>query len=84
MLWQDALYGHLEANGMLYSCGTGVTRIDGASVLTKGFRCAWDQLELLESCRSCSHACGVESNLIFSLNAKSVFNHLEHLRCLGS
>jgi len=74
-------YGHLEANGMLYSCGTGVTRIKGVNVLERGFRCAWDQLELLKNCRSCSHACGVESNLIFSLNVKSIINHLERLQC---
>jgi len=72
-------YGHLEANGMLYSCGTGVTRIRGTSVLTDGFRSAWGKLPLLENCKSCSHACGVESNLIFSLNPSSISNHIANL-----
>jgi len=73
-------YGHLEANGMLYSCGTGVTRIRGTSVLEGGFRSAWKKLPLLENCKSCSHACGVESNLIFSLNTSSILNHIVNLR----
>ena len=65
---------------MLYSCGTGVTRVPGVSVLNEGFRSAWKKVDLLENCRSCSHACGVESNLIFSLSPGSIINHLKYLR----
>lgn len=78
--WAGRAYGHLEADGMLYSCGTGVGRVEGVSVLKEGFRSAWEKLILLENCRSCSHACGVESNLIFSLNFSSILNHITHLR----
>ena len=78
--WAGRAYGHLEADGELYACGTGVSRIRGKSVLKTGFRSAWEQLPLLENCKSCSHACGVESNLIFSLNVKSILNHLFCLR----
>ncbi len=72
--WAGRAYGHLESNGMLYSCGTGVSRIRGVNVLEEGFQKAWEKLPLLENCRSCSHACGVESNLIFSLNPSAVLN----------
>lgn len=73
-------YGHLEANGMLYSCGTGVTRVEGQSVFQKGgFQSAWEKVDLIHNCNSCSHACGVESNLIFSLNPNSILNHLQNL-----
>ena len=73
-------YGHLDADGMLYSCGwAALWKLPGLSVLEKGFRPAWEKLTLLNNCQSCSHACGVENNLIFSLNFSSVVNAFVNL-----
>lgn len=78
--WAGRAFGHLEANGMLYPCGWGVRQIPGVNVLSKGFRSAWEKLIFLQGCRSCSHACDVESNLIYSLNPSSILNAFVNLR----
>lgn len=78
--WAGRAYGHLSTDGRLYSCGWGDRRIPGIDVLKEGFRSAWSKLVPLSNCRSCSHACGVENNLIFSLNISGIFNAFIQLR----
>lgn len=79
--WAGRAYGHLDADGKLYSCGWGaLRRIGGISAIEEGFHTAWKRLLPLDGCRSCSHACGVENNLIFSLNPSSILNAVVQLR----
>lgn len=79
--WAGRAFGHLEANGNLHACGWGALREEaGVNVLEKGFRQAWDKLIPSVGCKSCSHACGVENNLLFSLDTPTIFNALIHLR----
>lgn len=77
--WAGRAFGHLEADGMLYACGMGVGRVEGVSVMQEGFRRAWEKIVSLEDCRSCSDACQLEANLIFSLDRSTVLNWLSHL-----
>lgn len=72
--WAGRANAHLEANGMLYACGYGVGRVPGVSVFNESFVEAWRKLVPLKDCKSCSHACMVEGNLIFSLNLPCIFN----------
>lgn len=75
--WAGRAYGHLEADGKLYPCGWAVPRGHaGVDVLAQGFNAAWEKIKPLDGCNSCSHACGVENNLIFSLNRSAIFNAL--------
>ena len=67
-------YGVLESDGMLYGCCWDKGRVEGRSVLERGFRDAWEKLQRVEECRSCVHPSGVESNLLFSLDASTVLN----------
>lgn len=79
--WAGRAYGHLDADGKLYSCGWGALRgIGGINVMEEGFYSVWKRLLPLDGCRSCSHACGVENNLIFSLNPSSILNAVVQLR----
>jgi MoaA/NifB/PqqE/SkfB family radical SAM enzyme len=79
--WAGKAYGHLEADGKLYSCGwDSLRQAKGIDVLDKGFRFAWQNLVFPNNCRSCSHACGVENNLLFSLNCSSLWNACKSLR----
>jgi len=78
--WAGRADAHLEADGALYSCGWGVGRALGINVINGDFKSAWGKLVPLNNCKSCSHACDVESNLIFSLNVSSILNALAHLR----
>lgn len=73
--WAGRAFGHLDVDGTLYACGYAALRkLPKANVLEKGFRSAWNKLPFLKECKSCSHACGVENNLLFSLNISSIFN----------
>lgn len=73
--WAGRAFGHLEVDGNLHACGWGALRREaGVNVLEKGFAQAWDKLVPLAGCSSCSHACGVENNLLFSLDIPTVFN----------
>lgn len=73
--WAGRAFAHLEADGNLYACSWGSLRqVAGRNVLQEGFRSAWKNLVFMKDCRSCSHACGVEHNLLFSLNFSSIFN----------
>jgi MoaA/NifB/PqqE/SkfB family radical SAM enzyme len=78
--WAGRAFAHLEADGNLYACSWGsLKQVPGRNVLQEGFRSAWNNLIPLKECRSCSHACGVEHNLLFSLNLSSMFNAFMHL-----
>jgi len=78
--WAGRAYGHIEANGLLYSCGWDVFRKRaGADLLNQSFSLAWSQISSSLGCKSCSHACGVENNLIFSLNKSAIFNAILQL-----
>ncbi|MHB8155484.1 MAG: hypothetical protein ACYDFR_05485, partial [Candidatus Omnitrophota bacterium] len=78
--WAGRAFGHLEADGNLHACGWGALRREaGVNVLEKGFREAWSKLVPLVGCKSCSHACGVENNLLFSLDIPTIFNALVQL-----
>ncbi len=74
--WAGRATAHLEADGMLYSCGMGVGRVPGEDVRELGFAEAWRRLRPLPNCRSCTMACGVEANLLFSLNPRAIRNWL--------
>lgn len=74
--WAGRATAHLEADGMLYSCGMGVGRVPGQDVRELGFAEAWLRLRPLPNCRSCTMACGVEANLLFSLNPRAIRNWL--------
>jgi MoaA/NifB/PqqE/SkfB family radical SAM enzyme len=79
--WAGRAYGHLESDGKLYSCGWDSLRgSTGVDVLSKGFKSAWKNLVFSKNCRSCSHACGVENNLLFSLNYASLWNAFKSLK----
>jgi MoaA/NifB/PqqE/SkfB family radical SAM enzyme len=73
--WAGRAFGHLEVDGSLHACGWGALRQQpGINVLKEGFCQSWDKLVPLADCKSCSHACGVENNLLFSLNCQSILN----------
>ncbi len=77
--WAGRATAHLEADGKLYSCGMGVGRMKGVDVIEYGFAEAWKRLKPLPDCRSCTMACGVEANLLFSLNRRAVWNWLRQI-----
>ncbi len=77
--WAGRAYGHLNSDGKLYSCGWGSGSVLGVDVLKEGFKSAWSKLVPLNNCQSCSHACGVENNLIFSLNFSVILNAFRQL-----
>ncbi len=72
--WSGRATAHLEADGKLYACGMGVGRVEGIDVTEIGFAEAWRRLQPLPACLSCTMACGVEANLLFSLNPRAIWN----------
>ena len=78
--WFGRAVGHLEADGNLYACGMGVGRVPGIDVREIGFKEAWQELKPLPNCNSCTMACGVEANLLFSLNLNVIYNWFRQLR----
>jgi len=78
--WFGRAVGHLEADGKLYACGMGVGRVPGIDVREIGFKEAWKELKPLPNCNSCTMACGVEANLLFSLNWNVIFNWFRQLK----
>ncbi len=77
--WAGRATAHLEADGKLYACGMGVGRMEGIDVLENGFAGAWRRLKPQPGCRSCTMACGVEANLIFSLNRRAIWNWIREM-----
>ena len=77
--WAGRATAHLEADGKLYACGMGVGRMEGIDVLENGFAEAWRRLKPQPGCRSCTMACGVEANLIFSLNRRAIWNWIREM-----
>ena len=78
--WFGRAVAHLEADGNLYACGMGVGRVPGIDVREVGFKVAWKELKPLPNCNSCTMACGVEANLLFSLNWRVIYNWFRQLR----
>ena len=72
--WAGRATAHLEADAKLYACGMGVGRVEGIDVRGIGFAEAWRRIKPLPECRSCTMACGVEANLLFSLNLRAAWN----------
>ncbi|MDP6526114.1 MAG: radical SAM protein [Kiritimatiellia bacterium] len=64
----------LLSDGMLYSCVSVPGCSAGVSVSEHGFAKAFTRLPEIENCRSCAISCQLESNLIFSLNTKTIWN----------
>lgn len=81
--WAGKATAHLEADGLLYSCGMGVGRVPGVDVREIGFEEAWKRIKPLPNCNSCTMACGVEANLLFSLNPAAIMNWLKQLTPVG-
>lgn len=77
--WAGRATAHLEADGKLYACGMGVGRVEGPDVTETGFAEAWRRLKPLPACRSCTMACGVEANLLFSLNPRAIWNWVRQM-----
>jgi MoaA/NifB/PqqE/SkfB family radical SAM enzyme len=77
--WAGRATAHLEADGKLYSCGMGVGREKGEDVMGAGFAAAWAKIRPLPDCLSCTMACGVEANLLFSLNPRAIWNWARQL-----
>lgn len=78
--WFGRAVAHIEADGRLYSCGMGVGRVPGIDVREVSFQEAWRRLKPLPNCNSCTMACGVEANLLFSLNLNVIYNWFRQLR----
>lgn len=78
--WFGRAVAHLEANAKLYACGMGVGQVEGIDVRGIGFREAWRRLNPLPNCNSCTMACGVEANLLLSLNWRVIWNWVRQLR----
>ena len=77
--WAGRAIAHLEADAKLYACGMGVGRVPGIDVREVGFQEAWRRIKPLPNCNSCTMACGVEANLLFSLNLGSILNWIKQL-----
>lgn len=75
--WAGRAQAHIEADGRLYACGSEVGYISGVDVIKNGFKKAWGSLPLKKNCNSCTHACMVEGNLIFSLNPGTIMNWMK-------
>ncbi len=69
----------LMADGTLYPCGWMRGVLPGVSVTDHGFAEAFQSLPEIPDCKSCVSSCWLESNLIFSLNPRTVLNWLRYL-----
>lgn len=78
--WAGRLSCHINAEGLLYACGPAMGIAEGQDVTVLGLKEAFRRAKLVPSCNSCIHACWLESNLLFSLNASSIWNWLLALR----
>ncbi len=71
--WAGKLFAYVDSNGDLYPCCDVIGRVPPRNVLEAGFRGAFDSLPD-PPCRSCTVACYVEMNLMFSLNPGAIRN----------
>jgi MoaA/NifB/PqqE/SkfB family radical SAM enzyme len=78
MAWQSQC--EVSANGELHVCEWTVRQGRGVSVLEHGFKGAWQRLPKPVNCNSCISSCYLESNLMFSLNVRSIMNWATRLR----
>jgi len=78
--WAGRAWAHLDYDGKLYACGWGIAEKEkGINVIKKGFKSAWNEINILNNCNSCFGACGIENNLIFSLNLSAIWNAFKSL-----
>ncbi len=78
MAWQSQC--EVFANGELHVCEWTLREGLGVSVLEHGFKGAWERLPKPADCNSCIASCYLESNLMFSLNLRSIANWAMRLR----
>jgi len=69
----------LLADGRLYSCDWAFRHTPSVSVLEGGFAEAFRELPTNAGCRSCVASCLLESNLIFSLNPRAIWNWMRRI-----
>ena len=72
--WAGRAFGYLDARGMLYPCLFHYNSMPGISASKDGFQVAWRNLQPPKNCLSCLHPCGVEMNLLCSLNFSAIKN----------
>lgn len=70
----------LQADGRLDACSMAFAHTPGVSIFDSGFADAFGRLPTKPPCRSCASSCMLESNLIFSLNPRTVWNWLARIR----
>ena len=68
------------ASGELHICDWTLQRGAGVSVIEHGFRGAFERLPTPTNCNSCFSACYLESNLMFSLNVRTLANWAVRIR----
>jgi len=68
------------ANGDLHTCDWTLQHKAGVSIIEQGFRAAFERLPQPTNCNSCIASCYLESNLLFSLNPRTVLNWTARLR----
>lgn len=76
--WAGKLYCYVDTGGTVYPCGDSIGRIKGYNALEMGFENAFNHLREIP-CNSCIVACGVEQNVMFSLNVKAILNWLRNI-----
>ncbi|MCE9613759.1 MAG: radical SAM protein [Lentisphaerae bacterium] len=70
----------LQADGRLDACSMAFAHTQGVSIFDAGFAAAFRRLCTKSACQSCVSSCMLESNLMFSLNPRTVWNWLERIR----
>lgn len=78
--WAGRLSCHINTEGLLYACGPAMGIAEGQDVKILGLEEAFRRAKSVPSCNSCIHGCWLESNLLFSLNASSIWNWFHALR----
>ena len=70
----------VDSMGLLYPCLFHYNSMPGISVIENGFGAAWEALRPPANCLSCLHPCGVEMNLLCSLNYAAILNWTVKIR----
>lgn len=78
--WAGVLSCHIDSKGILYACGGVIGLTEGMDTKTMGLKRAFESAKPMKGCNTCIYACWLESNLLFSLNASSIWNWLHALR----
>ena len=78
--WAGRAFGYVDSMGLLYPCLFHYNSMPGISVIENGFGAAWEALRPPANCLSCLHPCGVEMNLLCSLNYAAILNWTVKIR----